>query len=282
MLACIAVFIFCVLNIEKLIKFRGAVAGLFTAVSSKARKTKISSSIRASIMKTAKAFQSNGLNILPNDVKIDWVEVEDKDTFFKDNRLIIRMSRKNNPHENFVNAVLEFVSVGLLHKERRYINSEIMKAADISVIQKLLLGASEKSLIYFNEKILTQMLNEDDELKDTIKEIATIDGNGMFTNILLNEYAKAGNKIFPQLPDPLLLAESREFLHYLYRIAMRVCTTYDDFVFNREYFRTFVFLAYRTKTYEEKGLKPYLNTITKYINRGIETIYVFGLVLCKV
>jgi len=228
-------------------------------------------------MKATKMFQSDGLSILPNDLKIEWVKNENRDTFLKDNRLIIRMSQKSNPHENFVNAILEFVSVGLLYKERAYMDNKVMKAADISVIQKLLLSASIDSLTYFNNRILTEIITEDNELTDLITEIAAIDGNGMFINILLNEYMKVGNKIFPQPPDPCLIAESKEFLRYLYNISMGLCITFDDFIFNREYFKTCVLLAARTETLERRGVTPYLKNITNYINQGIETIYIFGL-----
>jgi len=186
------------------------------------------------------------------------------------------MSHKTNPHENFVNAMMGFVSEGLLHKERGFIDRRIMRAADISIVKKIIIATSESSLKYFNDNILHKLVDEDEELKEFVIEIAKIDGNGMFTNILLNEFMKAARKTFPDY-DESLIAESREFLGYLLRVAEGIYRSSTERTFNRAHFKTMICLAAKDETYNERGLEPYVKGIISSINRGIETVYIFGL-----
>ena len=99
----------------------------------------------------------------------------------------------------------------------------------------------------------------------------------MFLNILLNEYAKASRKIYPDIPDPLLIAESKELLTYLYRIALGNISDIDEYQFNREYFKIHVFLTANSRTYERFGLRPYLKHMSASLSEGTETLYIFGL-----
>jgi len=274
----LAVLAFCILNIDKLILLKGIIAGLFAGLFSSARKTQIASQIRGRTMKAVKKINSKENPFLPHDLKIEWVRDENKDTFLKNNQIIIRMRQSSNPHENFVNAMMSFVSSGLLLKERSYIDPKIMKAADISVVKKLILEASEDSLNFFNNHIMESLLEEDNDIKEYIHEIATLDGNGMFLNILLNEFSKAGQQIYPEILDPGLVAESKEFLGYLYRIAADIrASTNDGLTFNRDYFKVAIILTAKTETYEKKGLRPYINAVAASINSGVKTIYIFGL-----
>lgn len=99
----------------------------------------------------------------------------------------------------------------------------------------------------------------------------------MFLNILLNEYAKAARKIYPDMPDPLLITESKELLTYLHRIAVGCVADLDEFQFNREYFKIHIFLTANSRTFAQSGLRPYLKHMSTSLSQGTETLYIFGL-----
>jgi len=262
---------------DKLMILNSMIAGLFKGISAQARKSYVANRIRGHTIKAVKKLNSEGLDILPPDLKIVWVKDEDREAFFKNNQVIIRMRKTDNPHENFVNAITAFVSSSLLKDERLHFDSKVMQAADISVINKLVIEATHDSLRYFKEKI-NYLVENDDELKNYIEEIIAVDGNGMFINILLNEFMKAGRKKHLELlKDPGLIAESKEFLSFLFRIANGVYNSPDDWVFDRDYFKVAIVFAARTDTYELQASTPYVNAIKKRIDEGIEAIYVFGL-----
>lgn len=273
----IAVLIACICNIDKLLLLVSSFQKCFSFISQRARKGAISNSIRGKVMKSSKAFRSLGKDVMIQDLKIDWVKEESEESFIKNNQVIIRMVQSSNPHKNYVTAVTTFVGQALLPRSKRYIDSEVYGLSKLSVSRFLVLNGDSEALDYFDQNILFPVIDSDPSAKDVFEQLKTIDKNGMFISILLNEYAKATQKIYPDTPDPLLAVESKELLTYLYRIAMGNLTSLDELQFNREYFKIHVFLTARTQTYLQQGIKPYLKHINDSLNEGTETIYIFGL-----
>ena len=273
----IAVIVFCVCNVDKLLKLASTVQKLFSFASKKARKGAISNSIRGNILKSSKALRSMGNDLMIKDLKIDWVTEETPESFIKDNQVIVRMSQSPNPYKNYVTAVNTYVGHALLPRAKRYIDNKIMEISKLSVGRLLVINGDYHALDYYDDNILYPIIDDDPEANEIFERLKTIDKNGMFTNILLNEYAKAAQKIYPDTPDPLLVAESKEFLTYLFRIAMGGITDPTEFQFNREYFRVHIFLTAKSETYRRRGRKPYLKHMSDSLSEGTETIYVFGL-----
>lgn len=275
--AVIIVVILCVVHVDKLLLLASAVQKVFSFFSQRARKGAISNSIRGRVMRSAKLFRSLGQDVMISDLKIEWVKEESAETFIENNQVIIRMAQNPNPHKNYVTAVATFVGQALLPKSRRYIDPAILNMSKLSVSRMLVLNGDADALEYFDSNFLSPILEKDEDAKEVFNQLRAIDKNGMFVNILLNEYAKATKKVFPDEPDPLLIAESKEMLTYLYRIAMGGTTDFDDFKFNREYFKIHIFLTANSRTYQRSGLRPYLKHIGESLSDGTETVYIFGL-----
>lgn len=271
------VFGFCVLNAEKLFLVLSKFQSFFTKVSSKARKGTIANSIRGNVLKSSKAFQSLGQDVLIPDLKIKWVKEESPEAFIKNNQVIIRMSQSTNPYKNYVTAVNTYVNQALLPKAKNYIDSQIYNMSSLSVCRLLILNGDSYALDYFDDKILNPIINNDVESNEIFDQLKTIDKNGMFINILINEYSKAARQVYPDKPDPQLIAESRELLNFLYRIALGITDDAKDLVFNREYFKIDIFLTANTETLVRSGKEVYIKRMSYSISQGIKTLYVFGL-----
>ena len=228
-------------------------------------------------MHSSKKMRSFGEGVLVSDLKIEWVKEENAETFLKKNQVIIRMSQNVNPHKNYVTAIKTYVGHGLLPKSKRYIDSSILSASKVAVGRMLVVNGDPEAVDYYDETVLEPIISCDEEILERYEALKTIDKNGMFINILLNEYAKVTQKVYPEESDPLLLAESKELLNYLHRIALGGVSDVSELQFNREYFKIHIFLTAKTRTYQRSGIRPYLKHIRTSINEGVETIYIFGL-----
>ena len=273
----VGVFAICVFNIDKLLLLLSSIQNLFRNVSSSARKGAISNSIRSKILTSSKAVRSLGQDVMISDLKIQWVKEETPEAFIKNNQVIVRMSQSSNPYKNYVTAVNSYVGQALLPRSTNYIDKKIMDISKLSVSRLLILNGDSYALDYFDNNYLLPIVEQDEEAKVILDKLRTIDKNGMFTNILLNEYEKATRKLYPDTPDPLLIAESKELLTYLYRIALGGINDFSEFQFNREYFKIHVFLTANTRTYARSGFKPYLKHMRDSLSAGTETLYIFGL-----
>jgi len=262
---------------DKILIIKSEFFSLFSKSSTFAKKRQMSNKVRGTIIKSAKEESLLYNNIIPSDMKVVWINEEKPDTFVKNEQVIVRIKQSSNPHENLVTAVSEYVNNGLLHNVKRYLNEDVLNASRILMTRKVVQNASKNSLDYLDEKYIIPKMNNDPEFKDLYDDLVKIDHNGMFIHILLNEFKKAGMSIYGEIPDPELIAESKEFMNYLYRIAARISSEPSDLCFNRDYFKVAIFLTASTKTLIRSGIAPFIKAANQQLSDGIQTLYIFGL-----
>ncbi len=272
----ICVIIFLIANADKVSILLFFILEPFAKFFSFAKKKQLSAIVSGTITSSVK---NQGLksNIIPSNLKVIWIDKENPETFIKNSQIIVRIKQSSNPHENLVTAVSEYVNNGLLHNVRRYLNQDVMSASSILMTRKVIQEANKNSLDYLDEKYIIPKMNNNAELKDIYNNLVKIDHNGMFINILLNEFHKAGMSIYGEIPDPELIAESKEFMNYLYRIAARYSSETSELCFNRDYFKTAIFLTASTKTLIRSGISPFIKAAKQQLSEGVQTLYIFGL-----
>lgn len=273
----IIILTFLFIHLDKVFLFKGFVCECFSKVSSAARKGAISNKVRGTVIGAAKEVTTNNMNIMPFDLKINWIQDEKKQTFISGNKVIVRMKQSSNINENLIVATSAFVKEGLLPNERRYLNKEVMEVSSTLMLRKIIRCSGHNALTYLDEKYLIPRLENDEDFKSTYEDLVRIDNNGMFVGIMLNEYYKAATKISGELPDDELIAESKEFMRFLHSIAYGTISSVEELDFNRDYFKVSIFLASNDKTLMRNGINSTINQALKQLNNGIETIYVFGL-----
>lgn len=273
----IIIIILIIGNIDKVLLLKSSIWGLFSNIFVFAKKKQVSDKVRGTILKSVKNQNIGVSNIIPNDLKVVWINEEKTDTFVKNNQVIVRVKQSSNPSENLVTAVSEYVNNGLLYNVRRYLNKDVMDASKILMTRKVIQCANSATLTYLDEKYIIPKLNDDIELKELYNDLIKIDYNGMFIGIMLNEFNKAGMSIYNQVEDPELFAESKEFMRYLYNIVIRISQDTSDLSFNRDYFKVAIFLSASNDTLRKSGITSFVHAISKKIDEGIKTIYIFGL-----
>lgn len=276
----IAFFILVILfmNPDKLIEWKGIILGCFAFFSVKADKTKTANVIRGKILRATKELSKENEHILPYDLKIEWVEDETREAFFDDNQIIVRMNRSNDPCKNFVTAVTTFVETGLMPKERRYVEEKMMQATDLQIGRLLLENTFESALNYYNSNVYDPKRTSDNTIMNYVAKLREIDENGMLVTIFLNEVCRVANRIYPSDPSVELYEETSKFLDFLERIALR--SNGDNktpLKFIGKFYKVNIILAAKYSTYYYRGTEYYKEKITKAFNKGINSIYIFGL-----
>lgn len=273
----IIVIIFLITNTENVLLAKSLFWGLISKPFVFAKKKQMSTKVRGTILKSMKEQNIKDNNIIPSDLKVIWVNTESHDSFVNNNQIIVRIKHTSNPHENLITAVSEYIGQGLLYNVKRYINKDVIEASKILMTRKVVQSASRNSLTYLDEKYIFPQIEENIELKELYNELKRIDNNGMFVHIMLNEFNKAGMSIFGEIEDPQLIAESKEFMNFLYKIAIKSSNEIADLCFNREYFKVAIFLTASNKTLSDSGIQPFIQAASHQLSKGIETIYIFGL-----
>jgi hypothetical protein len=89
--------------------------------------------------------------------------------------------------------------------------------------------------------------------------------------------SKAAGELFGEEPDKCLLFESRELVRFLHNIAMRESNEESLLQIKNNYFKIAIILTANNRTLKRSGIKPYIKSIKDYINKGYDTIYMFGI-----
>lgn len=272
----IIVFVFCVMNAEKLLALSSAINKFFSSISKRANKKYISKGIRSSVISATKSIGSSD-DILPRDLKIKWADEDDAKAFFDDDCVVIRLRQNTDPNENYVNIIYQFVSSGLFKNRKHYFDTDVMDASVLVLAQKIIKLSKPSAIALFLEDIFNPATKTNKKVKEDFDELKRIDLNGMLFNVYINELLKAVGTIEGEIPDPCLMAESRELLHFLFSIANRNPDEQIDFNFVSNYFKIGIVLAAKDSTISKNGELSHFKYIKNLIDKGYETIYIFGI-----
>lgn len=264
-------------NLENLLLLKGEICGLFSRFSTRAGKTALSSKVRGSILKATRGFDDFEKDILPPDIKIEWIEEEKEESFIKNNQVVVCVRRSNNPQENLILTTAAYVNEGLLHNHRRYLDSSAMKASNFTMIKKIIQESGRNALTFFEEEYIPKYILPNDEIHEMYQQLKILDKNGMFLHVLLREYLKAADGLFGDNPDPCLIAESREIVRFLYDVATRDTNDNTKLCLNTNYFKIAIILTAKEEVFKKAGVNPYIKRIKGFMDEGFGTIYMFGI-----
>ncbi|GAV24827.1 hypothetical protein ciss_07600 [Carboxydothermus islandicus] len=262
-------------HIERIELVVSKIYGYFRFMSKTFEKAAVSKHIRGTILSFTKELNRELKDIAPYDLKIQWVKEENKETFLKENQIILRMYKYDNQAKNVVVALTEYVEKGIMPKAKKYIHKNVSRATDLAITRKILISRFSDSLDYFDEEFLKPLLN-DDELKETFFKIKDLDESGMLTQVVLREFIELGKKLYPSVPDENIKKETQEFINYLYEIATKEPGNYTNLCFNKGYIKVAVVLIANQETYNLYGKKPYPRRIKINLDAGIDTVYVIA------
>ncbi len=274
----IVILVFVIINnAENIMILKGALCQFFAWISPQIDKKALSSKVRGSILKSKSQMDGLEKEILPPDIKVEWVTEQNVSSFLSEDCVIVRIKKKENPQENFILATAAFVNAGLLYNHKRYLDKNVINASKLTMIRKIVQNTGKTALTFFEEEYLPQCITQDEDINEMFARLKALDRNGMFVNILLKELLKASDCLFGEEPDPCLIAESRELVSFLYDIATREQNDDTNLQLKNNYFKIAVILAGKNKVLNKTGTKPYLKQIRKAANEGYETIYLLGI-----
>lgn len=274
------VILYLIIYPEKAQLIKSWFQGIFSFISSSARKGKISNNIVSRLnlaIKKQISFESKYEHYFPDKVRIQWVKEENAESILEKNNIIIRMNQKSTMKENYIKAVHSLVTTGFLAKSRKYVNKTVMDASDIFMMKRLIIKGYHSAESLFDNTILKDYIERDLEIKELLDSIIALDRSGFLFPILINEYQKIGKLMFPREEDECLLVESKSFLLFLKNIANKEKDEWVDLEFEQNYFSIRCVLAVGMPYLNKHEINRRINQSIRDTRKGINTIYILGL-----
>ncbi|MFH1094019.1 MAG: hypothetical protein V1739_07705 [Candidatus Omnitrophota bacterium] len=217
-------------------------------------------------------------------VQIKWVEKENLDAFFKDDKLIIKMDCAGNMYKNLSVATLIYIAETLVRQARPYIKQKLNNAIDLMVAKTMFEEeAEEQEIDYFNNVILFPQTANDIELQTYCKGIEFLQDKGYFSRLFLREMKFLGKTVGGTIPTEEIKQEIDEFLSYVIKLAHTPIADAKgeflepaDFEFVHRYLKIRVVLFANVGNINTNNIRPYLKRIKKGIKEGAEIFYLLG------
>ncbi|HBC31657.1 MAG TPA: hypothetical protein DC024_10505 [Clostridiales bacterium] len=251
------------------------VSKVFSFTSDYCKKRASSSKLRADILSLTKMLNHETKDILPFDLKIEWVKEDTRSTFIENNQIIVRMRHDSNSQRNLIVGLTTFFEKGLLKKSKRYIDSQVSKSTDLALVRRVIVTKFEEALDLFDQEHLDPALQKDG-FKSMFLKIQSLDHSGLLTQVVIREFTELANKLYPQLSEPYIAKETIDFINYLHRIATKEFDDIIELAFNGKNIKVGVVIIANRDNFLERGPQAYIDRIFRYIRKGIETIYITG------
>jgi len=235
--------------------------------------------IRSRINIASKRINKEAEGLITKGVDVIWVNEKNIESFLRKGKVIIRMQHHENQDKNIVNAATHYVAKGVLHTSKIYLSEELQKALNLALIKKILCEEydSGTSTDYFFVNVLRPALDANVKLGDIYDIVEKMERKGLFTRILLREIRLMGKKLYPSKPTNREFKETKEFFDFLEPFASHTTgNTIQDWEFVRDDIKVGILLVAQHGKLETEGYEPYIKRINEKINRGAQSIYLFG------
>ena len=275
-LACTFI-IFLILNPEKAKTIKAWVLSI-VAVAGYFRKNYIGTKIESQIANGCKGLNNQiGQDFLNSNIEIKWVTKIDRDSFIKDDKIIIKLSYKDNPNSNFVNAVVTYLNKGFLSKARNYVAPSIIKSSELLIAKKLINNQCAPALSCFMEEVYDPLTKEKPELHQVIQDLNLLDNKGFFMQILLPELQYFGAQVYStHFPTQLFHEETEKLLKFLLNVANKEQGVDISPEYQTHYFNFSIMLMAKKEKINIQGLRPYIEYV-KIASLSFRKIYIIAL-----
>lgn len=249
---------------------------LIRRVPQQLKQLSVANDVEVNIKRATELMADESGAVAPHPLKIHWVQDEEMtaDSFFRDGRVIIKMSFSDNPSRNIVESAILYCRSGLLRGLRQFLPSEVNRAVDLAYVGAVIDRQSWTDCrIYFREEALPRELDRAPKVGPHLKELQEMDESGYFTTILLPELRNYGSQINSntiQWGHEQRVKDLIAFVGNLGKVHLAALDHVNDYV------RLGVILVGNPGKLRGEGLRPYVRRMAKCARDGERIVYLVG------
>lgn len=186
-------------------------------------KNAVEKRLEATITSASKKVNTEaGFLLLPHGVDVKWVEPQDRDAFLEKGKIVICLESSYNEERNLARATMLYVDEDLIYESQRFINITIMKSLAFVMTRKLLmLDRKLGALKCLTEELMKPEIAKTPQIRTYVTGMENMDGEGLFTRILLREFSKLDAKLSPALTNTESRKETKSFTKILKEFVER-------------------------------------------------------------
>jgi hypothetical protein len=272
----VLVFLYVLTHPETVEKWHSILARIFSYVSTRAERARVSADIQAEINSFAKDMNNETLGAMPYGMKIEWTKEATRKAVLESGEVIVRMKNHRDQPRNMVYAALTYISKGFLPHGRLYLEEKVAKSADHIMTRKIFVkrNLSDALHLYVSEFLEPEARN-DSTIQRYCETFERIDREGLFTKIFAREIERLGLTLYPAVVTSDIVKETSDFVDFLKIVAEKEPgeRVPGGTLFVRPRFGTAIALIASGETLAVAGVTPHLSWISDCWQRGADTVY---------
>lgn len=208
-------------------------------------------------------------------LSLKWAKKDENgNVVLKPGEAIVLLKYNKDNCQNIINTTSLYVQKTLLPHSKPFMDEGVKKAIDFSVIRKFLNKSNLKN--YMLPRLIEENQQDINLYNETFDKVSIIEKEGLFSRILLREFAIWGNKIATEIPKDIHKKESVDLMDFIYNIASREYDELTPLSCVSNNVKVAVLLVAKYETYYEKGIAPYVRRIKEGFSKGITTFYLLA------
>lgn len=216
-----------------------------------------------------------GIDLLPHDIDIKWVEPQDRDAFLKNGDIVVCLESSYNEERNLSRATMLYVEEDLVYESQRFINTTIMKSLSFAIARKLLmLDRKLGALKCLNQEFMEPEIKKMVQIREYVKGMEMMDRQGLLTRVLLREFSKLDAKLSPSLTDTQARKETKSFTMLLKRFVERA--TGEEMLTLDHKGAVFRIHLLPVAKFERFNISNFLKAVSRCNDENIDIIYVLA------
>ncbi len=263
-------------NVELMVS---QVLRVLSFLGTSAKKWQIKFSLQGDIGRHIRDLEKDTGEYAPYDLSIHWIpENTERMSFLRGQTVIARMSYDENPHLNYLTAVLLYMKQGFLPSGRQFLPPHIRRAMDLAAINLLLERVGNRATQgVFTEEILPSELGPEDGAKVPYLHFLDMEEFGLFSKLFLPEVYEYGIRERVGGPRCRHMEELSQFVRWLRDLASdmehRIQT---EFQFAGDSMRVEVIPVGMWGKIVEEGIRPYVTAVEYSRNHNVHTVYLIA------
>lgn len=209
-------------------------------------------------------------DIIQGKLKIKWTTAEEAEAIAREGNVVVFMRESSRHEENLANAVMAYLPKAVLPRARRYYDHERIMSVDLTLAKSILMQREKTpgALDLFYERHLDPVRRKQPGVLEKLEEIDEIDLQGWLTRVLLVEYKKLGDQLFPGEPKLEISQDAESFAQWLHGLATREPgADTESLVFRGKFLKVGIIWVAIRERIEQEGLDPYRRRASSYIGK---------------
>jgi hypothetical protein len=189
--------------------------------------------------------------------------------------VIVCLKDRGADDRNIVHSMMAYCPCGVIPQARPYLSDAMNESINVTVTRKFLNYLKHYSALqYLYNDVLPKCARDIPGFDNFCKIFDTLDDNGLFTRVILEELRDLGARVETRYPADSHGVESTNFVNYVYNVATRQTGDVSSKIgyMGQHIATAFVFVGIGERMLSE-GPTIYLNHIRKLRDAGFERAY---------